>query len=101
TDIKAVTQQIKQRTTAEEDAASGRTRCQQSCLRLDISLAEISHQCIDATEFERSAEDKPDPFRLVLNDGNFVIFHLIAEGKGAADPKALSFGGCDLVPDAL
>jgi len=31
----------------------------------------------------------------------FVVLHVIAEGQGTADPKPLSFGGSNLVADAL
>jgi hypothetical protein len=46
-------------------------------------------------------ENQPDPFGLVLNDGNLVVLHVIAEGEGTADPQALSFRGSNFVADAL
>ena len=64
-------------------------------------LPEVSHQCVDAAEFEVAAVDQPDPLGLVLDDGNLVVLHVIAEGEGTADPQALSFRGSNLVADAL
>jgi len=37
----------------------------------------------------------------VLYDGDLVVFHLIAEREGTADPESFPFGGSDLVPDPL
>jgi hypothetical protein len=101
TDIEAIPQQIEQRATAEENAATGRACCQQSGFGADVPLAEVSHQCIDAAEVEIALEDQPDPFGLVLDNGNLAVFHLIAKGEGTSDPQTFPFRSGDLVPDAL
>ena len=78
-----------------------RTRRGSSCLRSDILLPEISHQCIHSAEFEAAAEDQPYPFGFLLDGGNFAVVHLISKGEGTADPETLSFGGSNLVPDSF
>ena len=65
------------------------------------SALEVPHQRIDAAEFEVTPEDQPDPFGLVLDDGDLAVLHLVAKGQGTADPKSLALGGGDLVADAL
>ena len=42
-----------------------------------------------------------DGFGLVCNDCDLSVLGLIAQGDHTADPKALAFGGADLVADAL
>src|ERR1035437_3828830 len=79
----------------------GYTSCAQSGLGSDIFGFEVSHQCIDAAEFEIAPENQPHTFGLVLDDGNLVVFHLITEGQGTTDPEALTLGGSDLVPNPL
>jgi hypothetical protein len=45
--------------------------------------------------------DQSDPFGLILDDGDLVFLHLIAEGQGTPEPKTFPFGGNNLVPDVL
>jgi hypothetical protein len=47
------------------------------------------------------AVDQPDPFGLFLDNCELVLLHVITEGEGTADPKTFSFGGGNLVADAL
>jgi len=42
-----------------------------------------------------------DRFGLVRNDCDLSMLGLVAQGNHTADPKALAFGGPDLVADAL
>src|SRR3954464_2425031 len=58
TDVEAIAKQIEQRDTAEEDAATDRTGCKQSLLGSEVALPEVSHQCIDAAEFEKAPVDQ-------------------------------------------
>src|SRR6267378_890526 len=51
-DIEPVAQQIEQRAAFEGNAATGRTGCAQSCLGSDVFISEVSHQRVDAAEFE-------------------------------------------------
>jgi len=74
---------------------------EQSRFGSDISLPEVSYQRVDAAEFEIASVDQADSLCLVLDNGNLVALHVITEGEGTANPKPLSFGGSDLVADAL
>ena len=67
----------------------GSTGYAQSYLGSDVFVFEVSHQRIDPAEFEVSPVDQPDPFGLVLDEGDLVIFHMIAEGQGTTDPETL------------
>src|SRR5437868_5606795 len=82
TDVEAITQQIKQRTTAEGNAAPDYAGCERSLLRPKVPLAEVSYQRIDAAEFQVTTEDQPGPLGLGLDDGDLAVFHLVAEGQG-------------------
>ena len=48
-----------------------------------------------------AAKDMTDRFGLVRNDCDLSVFGLVAQWDHTADPKALAFGGADLVADAL
>src|SRR5258707_6341630 len=50
---------------------------------------------------EIASVDQADSLCLVLDNGDLVVLHVITEGEGTANPKPLSFGGSDLVADAL
>src|SRR5258708_23310022 len=65
TDIEPVAQQIEQRATAEENTPSGGAGREPSRFGSDISRPEVSHQCIDAAEFEVASVDQADPLCLV------------------------------------
>jgi hypothetical protein len=56
---------------------------------------------VQAAEVEVAAEDMTNRFGLVGNDCDFSVLGLVAQGHHTADPKALAFGGPDLVADAL
>src|ERR1700687_692287 len=75
--------------------------CSQSYLRSDVFVFEVSHQRIDAAEFKIAPVDHPDSLGLIVDDGDLVVLHVITQGERPANPKALSFGGCNLVADAL
>jgi hypothetical protein len=63
--------------------------------------SEVAQEFVDAGYLEISAEDHPDPFGLVLDDGEVAVLQLIAKGEGAAYPQSFALGRCDLVPDTL
>jgi hypothetical protein len=56
---------------------------------------------VDAAEFEIASIDQADSLCLILDNGDLVVLHVIAEGEGTTDPKTFPFGGSDLVADAL
>jgi len=84
---------IEQRATAEEKPPPGAAVASKSRFGSDNPLPDVSHQCVDAAEFEVASVDQPGPVLLVRNDGNLVVLPCIAVGEGTADPQALSFRG--------
>jgi hypothetical protein len=72
-----------------------------SKLGLDAGPPQVGEKKVQAAEVQVAAEDMADRFGLVRNDCDFSVLGLVAQGHYAADPKALAFGGPDLVADAL
>src|SRR5437763_15200586 len=100
-DIEPIAQEIEQRSALEQNAAADSTGCEQPFLCSDILISEVAHHRVHPTEFEIASVDQPDPFGLVFDDGDLAVLHLVSKGQGTADPKPFSFGGGNLVADAL
>src|SRR6516164_8475907 len=100
-DIEAIAKQMRERATRERYAADGLAGLERADLGDDASLAQLSHQQIEAAELEIAAEDGPDPFRLSVIDADLSTFGVIAEWGHASDPEPLALGSRDLVADTL
>src|SRR6266404_3171603 len=89
-DIEVVAQQVVQRTTAERYSAARRARREQPGFGSDVAFSEVPYQFVDAAKFQVSPEDQSDQLSFFFDDRDLALFHLVAEGQGASDPKALS-----------
>jgi hypothetical protein len=63
--------------------------------------SEVPDKFVDAGDLKISAEDHPDPFGFLLDDGELAVLQLIAKGEGATHPQPFALGGRNLVADAL
>jgi hypothetical protein len=99
--IEAVAQEGGERSPGEWDASDCSSIGQRTEFGLDAGLPQVSEKKIQAAEVEVAAIDVTDRCGLVRNDRNLSILGLVTQGNHTADPKALAFGGSDLVADAL
>ena len=99
--IEAVAQEGGERSPGERDAADCSSIGKLTQFGLNAGPPQVSEKKIQAAEVEVAAEDMPDGLGLGRNDRDLSILGLVTQGNHTADPKALAFGGPDLVADAL
>src|SRR5580704_18660493 len=99
--IKAVAQQVGERTAREGNAADLFSRPKGSHLCDDPSLAQVGHEQVEAAKLGVTAEDCSDPVGLGLVDSYPSIFCVVTERGHAANPQPLTLRRRNLIPDAL
>jgi hypothetical protein len=86
---------------SERYASAGLAAAEGPRLGADVFGSEVPDKFVDAGDLKISAEDHPDPLGFLLDDGEFAVLQLVAQGEGAAHPKSLALGGSDLAADPL
>src|SRR5215475_7915208 len=100
-DVEAIAQEVEQGALREGHAAARAAVRQLADLCLDIALAKLEHQPVDAAEREIPTKDRADPLSLLFDDGELAILECISQRHHSADPQALALGGRYLVATAL
>src|SRR4051794_33503518 len=75
--------------------------CQSPWLRADALRFEGGRQSRNGPEPQVVGKYLADEVRLLGYDMRLLVDTPVAERDRPADPQALAFGGCDLVPDPL
>src|SRR5215469_9537313 len=96
TDIETIAQQLRERSPSKGNAPYSVATLQCADLSHDAALAQVCQQQIEAAKLEITIENGSDPLRLGFVYGDLAILGVIAEGRHAADPQPLPFGGGNL-----
>jgi hypothetical protein len=71
---------------AEGNASAGFASAEGSRLGTGVPSPEVTHQFVDAGDFEITAEDQPYPLGFLLDHSELAILQLITEREGATHP---------------